>query len=94
MDDLIVSLEVLATYEKVMRICGHCGATLMNGDVHVKAAPDNRRGLKCLVLMNLNPAGVLTDCAACFLERQGGEVNPVRDGTPHTCGRPGVALKG
>lgn len=31
------------------------------------------------------------ECAACFLDRHGGEVNYVRGGTKHICGKPGTA---
>ena len=89
-DKLYVDPVTLAAYEKAMaepRVCAECGKRLLFGDAHVKAWP-NSRGIKCLTLVNLNTK---PDCAACFLEYHGGEVNPSGAGTPHTCGKGGVA---
>lgn len=52
---LIVSPETLAAYEKALlgpRTCWFCGGTIIGRDRHVRA-PENKRGIKCLVLISL-----------------------------------------
>lgn len=68
---------------------------------HDKAHPETDVDVKCTFPGCVNPfpangpghCHVLPapDCAACFLEKHGGEVNPTGAGAPHTCGRKGVA---